>query len=103
MWSRLKECNWEFSASLYYETQRKKLLEGQNPVAVVLCCLDSRVPPEIIFDINLRQLFVVRMAGHVIDDTVLGSIEYAIEHLDPYLVIVLGHEKCGAVHAALDY
>jgi carbonic anhydrase len=73
---------------------------GQNPFAVILGCSDSRVPPEIIFDQGLGDLFVVRVAGGVPDDEIIGSIEYAIEHLHTPLVVVLGHEKCGAVTAA---
>jgi carbonic anhydrase len=76
-------------------------LEGQHPFAVILGCADSRVPPELIFDEGLGDLFVIRDAGNVVDDDVLGSIEYAVEHLGVQLVMVLGHEKCGAVTAAL--
>jgi carbonic anhydrase len=74
---------------------------GQNPFAVILGCADSRVPPELVFDQGLGDLFVVRDAGNVIDDEMLGSIEYAVEHLGVHLVMVLGHEKCGAVSAAV--
>ena len=74
--------------------------EGQHPFAVILGCADSRVPPEIIFDQGLGDLFVIRVAGAVPDDEVIGSIEYAVEHLHTPLVVVLGHEKCGAVTAA---
>ena len=80
---------------------RQHLLSAQHPIAVVLGCSDSRVPAEIIFDQGLGQLFVIRTAGHVVDDSVLGSIEYAIVHLHVSLIIVLGHEGCGAVAAAL--
>jgi carbonic anhydrase len=65
-------------------------------------CADSRVPPEIVFDQGLGDLFVVREAGHVADDATLGSIEYAVEHLKTPLIVVLGHESCGAVTAAVD-
>jgi len=65
-------------------------------------CSDSRVPPEIIFDKGLGEIFVVRVAGNVLDPVVLGSIEYAAEHLGSPLVMVLGHERCGAVTAAVD-
>ena len=81
--------------------RRKELAAGQHPFAVVLCCSDSRVPPEILFDKRLGDLFVIRNAGNVIDDVVLGSIEYAIEHLGTELVVVLGHENCGAVTATV--
>ncbi|HEV8268896.1 MAG TPA: carbonic anhydrase [Thermoanaerobaculia bacterium] len=82
--------------------RRKELASGQQPFAVVVSCSDSRVPPEIVFDQGLGDLFVVRVAGNVVDDTALGSIEYAVEHLGSRLVVVLGHERCGAVKAALD-
>lgn len=77
------------------------LLAGQHPFAAILCCSDSRVPPEILFDRSLGDLFVVRNAGHVLDDASLGSLEYAVEHLDVQLIVVLGHEKCGAVTATV--
>ena len=82
-----------------YAEDRKKLCEGQHPFAVVLCCSDSRVAPEILFDQKLGNLFVIRNAGNVVDDDVLGSIEYAVEHLETPLVVVLGHSSCGAVTA----
>ncbi|MFN6202413.1 MAG: carbonic anhydrase [Acidobacteriota bacterium] len=77
-------------------------LTGQHPFAIILSCADSRVPPENIFDAGLGDLFVVRVAGHVVDDAVIGSIEYASQHLGARLLVVLGHEKCGAVQAAID-
>ena len=82
-----------------YAALREKLSAGQHPFAVVLCCSDSRVVPEIIFDQKLGDLFVIRNAGNVVDDDVLGSIEYAVEHLGTPLVVVLGHSCCGAVTA----
>jgi len=82
-----------------YTEDRKKLCEGQRPFAVVLCCSDSRVAPEILFDQKLGDLFVIRNAGNVVDETVLGSVEYALEHLGTPLVVVLGHGSCGAVTA----
>ena len=82
-----------------YAELREQLSTGQNPFAVVLCCSDSRVAPEIIFDQKLGDLFVIRNAGNVVDDDVLGSIEYAVEHLGTPLVVVLGHSCCGAVTA----
>ncbi|MFZ2446725.1 MAG: carbonic anhydrase [Syntrophobacteraceae bacterium] len=81
---------------------RQALVAGQKPFAVILTCSDSRVPPEIIFDRTLGEIFVVRVAGNVADPVVLGSIEYAAEHLGCPLVMVLGHQKCGAVSAAFD-
>ncbi len=81
--------------------RRAALAKGQNPIAIVLSCSDSRVPPEIVFDQGLGDLFVVRVAGNVADEVALGSIEYAAEHLGTPLLLVLGHEACGAVKAAL--
>jgi carbonic anhydrase len=80
---------------------RAEIAHGQHPFAVVLGCADSRVPPEILFDEGLGDLFVVRQAGHVADDDSLASIEYAVGHLGVPLVVVLGHERCGAVQAAV--
>jgi carbonic anhydrase len=80
--------------------QRLRVSMAQLPFAVVVGCADSRVPPEILFDQGLGDLFVVRAAGHVVDAAALGSIEYAVEHLGSRLVVVLGHERCGAVDAA---
>jgi carbonic anhydrase len=80
---------------------RMHLAEGQMPIATVLGCSDSRVPPELVFDQGLGDLFVVRVAGNVFEPTVQGSISYAVEHLRTKLLVVLGHEKCGAVTAAL--
>ena len=82
-----------------YATLREQLSTGQHPFAVVLCCSDSRVAPEIIFDQKLGDLFVIRNAGNVVDKHVLGSIEYAVEHLGTPLVVVMGHSCCGAVTA----
>lgn len=80
---------------------RQALLKGQSPYAIILCCSDSRVPPEIIFDQGMGEIFVVRVAGNIADPVVLGSIEYAAEHLGTPLMMVLGHSKCGAVTAAV--
>ena len=74
---------------------------GQHPYAVILTCSDSRVPPEVIFDCGIGDIFVIRTAGNVLDDVSIGSIEYAVEHLGTPLVIVMGHKKCGAVEAAV--
>ncbi len=82
-------------------SRRNEVEKGQNPFAVIVGCSDSRIPPEIIFDQGLGDLFVIRTAGHVVDDIALGSIEYAVEHLNVPLIVVLGHEKCGAVNAAV--
>jgi len=81
--------------------ERPQLVAGQNPIAIVVGCSDSRVPPEIVFDQGLGKLFVIRVAGNVLDDHALGSIEYAAEHLHTHLIVVLGHDKCGAVQAAV--
>lgn len=80
--------------------RRKEVSKGQKPFAVVVGCSDSRIPPELIFDQGLGDLFVVRLAGNIVDALALGSIEYAVEHLGTKLVVVLGHGKCGAVTAA---
>jgi carbonic anhydrase len=80
---------------------RESLTSGQHPYAVILGCSDSRVSPEVVFDEGLGELFVVREAGHVADDDTLGSIEYAVEHLHVPLIVVLGHQSCGAVAAAV--
>lgn len=80
----------------------KEVTAGQHPFAVILCCSDSRVPPEIIFDQGLGDLFVIRVAGNILDDSVIGSIEYAVEHLGTPVVMILGHENCGAVTAAVN-
>lgn len=80
---------------------RSKLESGQHPFATILGCSDSRVAPELIFDEGLGDLFVIRVAGNIVDDDVLASVEYAVENLDTHLVVVLGHEKCGAVTAAM--
>ena len=78
------------------------LAEGQSPFATVLGCSDSRVPPELVFDAGLGELFVVRVAGNVLSPEVAGSLQYAGAHLRTPLFLVLGHEGCGAVQAALD-
>jgi carbonic anhydrase len=80
---------------------RQRLAKGQQPHTIVVSCSDSRVPPEILFDQKLGELFVVRVAGESLDSSGIGSIEYAIEHLGARLVVVLGHTSCGAVKAAL--
>ena len=80
---------------------RAKQLEGQHPWATILGCSDSRVPPELIFDAGLGDLFVIRIAGNVISPEVAGSLQYARQELGTPLFVVLGHEGCGAVKAAL--
>jgi carbonic anhydrase len=81
---------------------RTAVAKKQYPYAVILGCSDSRVPPEIIFDAGLGDLFVVRVAGNIADDAALGSMEYAVEHLHAPLIVVLGHSNCGAVAATVD-
>src|SRR5205085_8767171 len=81
---------------------RAALAKGQAPFASVLSCADSRVPPELIFHAGLGDVFVVRAAGHVPDRSVLGSLEYAAEHLNVPLIVVMGHEMCETVKAAVD-
>jgi carbonic anhydrase len=82
--------------------RRLAVASGQRPFATILACADSRVAPELVFDQGLGDLFVVRVAGNVVDDVVLGSIEYSVVHLGAPLVMVLGHQRCGAVTAALE-
>ena len=81
--------------------ERMKLLDGQKPFAIVLTCSDSRVVPNYIFDAKMGEFFVIRTAGNVIDDVALGSIEYAVSHLNCKLLMILGHQFCGAVTAAV--
>jgi carbonic anhydrase len=82
--------------------RRSALAQGQAPFATILSCADSRVPPEIVFHAGLGELFVVRAAGNVTDHAILASVEYAAEHLHTPLVVVMGHESCGAVKAAVE-
>jgi carbonic anhydrase len=82
--------------------RRTALAQGQTPFATVLSCSDSRVPPEVIFHASLGDLFVVRAAGNVTDRAIMASVEYAAEHLHVPLVVVMGHESCGAVKAAVE-
>jgi carbonic anhydrase len=82
--------------------RQHELTTGQNPHAIILGCADSRVPPEIIFDQGLGDLFTVRVAGNVAGTNELASIEYAVEHLHTPLLVVMGHQKCGAVSAAVE-
>ncbi len=81
---------------------RTSLAKVQHPYAIIVSCSDSRVPPEILFDKGLGEIFVIRVAGNVVAPHELGSIEYAAEHLGSTLIMVLGHERCGAVTAAVD-
>ena len=84
------------------DTERlQELIKGQNPKAIIISCSDSRVPPEVIFDQGLGDLFVIRTAGNVMGDYELGSVEYAAGHLHTKLVVVLGHSSCGAINAMI--
>jgi carbonic anhydrase len=104
IWTDLMDGNRRFVAGTPKATSlvslRQSLAGGQHPKAIVLSCSDSRVPPEIIFDQNLGDLFVIRAAGNITDALGLASMEYAYEHLGSNVLIVLGHTKCGAVTAA---
>lgn len=84
-----------------WSVKRLAHAKGQAPFAVIVTCSDSRVPPEIIFDQSLGDLFVIRVAGNVVDDFAIGSIEYGVSVLGANLVVVLGHSNCGAVDGAL--
>lgn len=85
-----------------YKKERKELVDGQHPYAIVLSCSDSRVPPEIVFDETLGKIFVSRVAGNVADPTELGSIEYAADHRYSRLLFVMAHQSCGAVKTTMD-
>lgn len=105
-WKALKEGNERFVAGQPAHpsqsiADRARLAHSQKPTAVLFGCADSRVAAEIIFDQGLGDMFVVRTAGHVIDPAVLGSIEYAVTILNVPLIVVLGHDSCGAVQATL--
>ncbi len=84
-----------------FSDRRNKLAQGQEPVACILGCADSRVAPEIIFDQGLGDLFVLRVAGNLVNDMIVGSLEYAVAYLGVQLIVVLGHQRCGAVTAAV--
>jgi carbonic anhydrase len=103
-WQRLREGNKRFVAGTSSHpnqdaSRRSSLVENQHPFAVIFGCADSRLAAEIIFDLGLGDAFVVRTAGQVIDDAVLGSLEYSVSVLDVPLIVVLGHDNCGAVTA----
>ncbi len=83
------------------KTRLEEIASSQKPIAIIVGCSDSRVPPEIIFDQGMGDLFIIRNAGNVVDDFALASIEYAVEHLGVRLIVVLGHERCGAVDATI--
>ncbi|MGZ8213247.1 MAG: carbonic anhydrase [Methylosarcina sp.] len=81
---------------------RSLLVKGQKPFATVLGCSDSRVPPEMVFDVGFGDIFTIRLAGNIIAEDVIGSMQYAVAHLHTPLIIVLGHEGCGAVSATVE-
>ena len=95
--------NKELTADVSPETLAKFSKSGQRPYAIIIACSDSRVVPELIFSAGIGDLFVIRVAGNVIDSHQLGSIEYAAEHLGTGLIVVLGHDHCGAVDAAINH
>ena len=104
--ARLKAGNVRFASAAVSRgkptaARRAETAGSQHPFAIIVGCADSRTAPEIVFDQNIGDLFVVRTAGNLVDDYALGSIEYAVEHLGARLIVVLGHQRCGAVQAAL--
>lgn len=107
VWQRLLEGNRRFCENRPLARDltglRRGLAAGQRPCAAVLCCSDSRVSPEVVFDQSLGDLFVVRTAGLTLDAAGLGSLEYAVAHLKVPLVVLKGHEACGAVQAAYQH
>lgn len=105
---RLQEGNRRFVSNvrdlsaLASQTRRTELVAGQEPIAIILGCSDSRVPAEIVFDQGLGDLFVIRVAGNVVAPSQIGSVEFAAERFGTRLVVVLGHSMCGAVLATLE-
>jgi carbonic anhydrase len=105
--SRLKAGNERFvidklDGKLQDSSRRDELTSGQDPYAIILSCADSRVVPEFAFDTGLGELFVVRVAGNIANTSSIGSIEYAVAHIGSPVLIVLGHQSCGAVTAAVN-
>ena len=103
---RLKEGNRRYLAGQFNDDavsaeRRQQLTEGQSPIAVIIGCSDSRVPVELIFNQGLGDLFVIRVAGNIIEPTLVGSAEFAVRSFNTKLVVVLGHSKCGAVAAVV--
>ena len=105
-WEELMKGNERYvagkSAQKDISSRRDEVASGQHPFVTVITCSDSRVSPEILFDQGLGDIFVIRTAGHVVDPIDLGSIEYGVEHLHTPLLVVLGHQSCGAVTAAVE-
>lgn len=85
-----------------YRNQIEQTKDGQHPHSLVLSCMDSRIPPEIIFDQGIGNIFVTRVAGNVVDPNILGSMEYAVKIVGSKLIVVMGHNDCGAVKGAID-
>ena len=104
VWSGLAAGNQRYisgkTAPQDFPAERKALAKTQHPKVAVLSCADSRVPPELVFDQGLGELFVVRSAGEIADPVAIGSLEYAVEHLGSSMIVVMGHQSCGAVTAA---
>ncbi|MCH2082778.1 MAG: carbonic anhydrase [Saprospiraceae bacterium] len=92
----------KLNGKLQNAARRDELTAGQHPYAIILSCADSRVVPELAFDTGLGEIFVIRVAGNVANTESIASIEYAVAHLGTKLIVVLGHESCGAVTAAID-
>lgn len=104
---RLKEGNRKFVADkldgkLQDSSRRESLTGGQEPYAIILSCADSRVVPELAFDVGLGEIFVVRVAGNIANSSSIASIEYAVAHIGSPVIVVLGHQSCGAVTAAVN-
>ena len=104
---RLKDGNQRFvedhlDGKLQNSKRRKKLISSQKPYAIILSCADSRVVPELAFDTGLGELFVIRVAGNIANTSSVASIEYAVAHIGSPIIVVLGHQSCGAVTAAVD-
>ena len=103
---RLKEGNERFVEDRLdgklQDSKRREQLATQHPYAIILSCADSRVVPELAFDMGLGEIFVIRVAGNISNTESIASIEYAVAHLNVNLIVVLGHESCGAVKAAID-
>ncbi|WP_339648312.1 carbonic anhydrase [uncultured Salegentibacter sp.] len=105
--NRLKDGNQRFTADkkegkLQDKSRREELAKGQEPYAIVLSCADSRVVPELAFDTGLGELFTVRVAGNIANSSSIASMEYAVANLGTEIIVVMGHESCGAVTAAMN-
>ncbi|MGD8484441.1 MAG: carbonic anhydrase [Thioalkalispiraceae bacterium] len=105
---RLRDGNQRFATNLrnheplFTHAKRTELLEGQEPLAIILGCSDSRVPAEIVFDQGLGDLFVIRVAGNIVAPSQIGSVEFAVSRFGTRLVVVMGHTQCGAVSATIE-